>query len=48
MPQIVGDFNINLLDYEKRKKVQEFLNLIYELISLPESPGKAPPQLNIS
>ena len=43
MPQIAGDFNMNLLDYEKRKKVQEFLNVIYELISLPESPGKAPP-----
>ena len=24
-----GDFNMNLLDYEKSKKVQEFLNLIY-------------------
>ena len=23
-----GDFNVNLLDYEKRKKVQEFLNHI--------------------
>ena len=25
-----GDFNMNLLDYEKSKKVQEFLNLIYK------------------
>ena len=24
-----GGFNMNLLDYEKNKKVQEFLNLIY-------------------
>ena len=43
MPQIAGDFNMNLLDYEKCKKVQEFLNVIYELISLLESPGKVPP-----
>ena len=25
-----GGFNMNLLDYEKSKKVQEFLNLIYK------------------
>ena len=30
MLHITGDFNMNLLDYEKCKKVQEFLNLIYE------------------
>ena len=26
---IADDFNMNLLDYEKCKKVQEFLNFIY-------------------
>ena len=30
MLHIAGDFNMNLLDYEKCKKVQEFLNLVYE------------------
>ena len=30
MLHIARDFNLNLLDYEKRKKVQKFLNLIYE------------------
>ena len=27
---IAGDFNLNLLDHEKNKKVQDFLNLIYQ------------------
>ena len=54
MLHIAGDFNMNLLDCEKCKKVQEYLNLIYEnsmipkLISLPESSSKALPQLTIS
>ena len=50
-----GDFNVNLLDYEKRKKVQEFLNHIYEDSMIPTSnkltrvsPGRVPPQLTIS
>ena len=30
MLRIADDFNMNLLDYEKCKKIQEFLNLIYE------------------
>ena len=30
MLQIAGDFNMNLLDYEKCEKVQKFLNRIYE------------------
>ena len=49
------DFNVNLLDYEKRKKVQEFLNHIYEDSMIPTSnkltrvsPGRVPPQLIIS
>ena len=54
MLHIAGDFNMNLLDYEKCKKVQEYVNPIYEnsmipkLISLPESSSKALPQLTIS
>ena len=51
MLHIAGDFNVNLLDYEKCKKVQEFLKFVHENsmipISLPESPHKAPPQLTI-
>ena len=50
-----GDFNVNLLDYEKRKKVQEFLNHIYEDSMIPTSnkltrvsPGRVPLQLIIS
>ena len=35
MLHIAGDFNMNLLDYEKCKKVQEFLNLIYENSMIP-------------
>ena len=27
---IAGDFNLNLLDYDKNKKVQHFLNLTYQ------------------
>ena len=27
---IAGDFNLNLLDHNKNKKVQDFLNLIYQ------------------
>ena len=26
---IAGDFNLNLLDHENSRKVQDFLNLIY-------------------
>ena len=51
MLHIAGDFNVNLLDYEKCKKVQVFLKLLHEnsmiAISLPESPDKALPQLTI-
>ena len=51
MLHIAGDFNVNLLYYEKCKKVQEFLKLVHEnsmiSISLPESPHKTPPQLTI-
>ena len=32
---IAGDFNLNVLDYEKCNKVQEFLNLIYEHSMIP-------------
>ena len=35
MLHIAGAFNINLLDYEKCKKVQEFSNLIYENCMIP-------------
>ena len=35
MLHIAGDFNMNLLDYEKSKKVLEFLNLIYENSMIP-------------
>ena len=35
MLHIAGDFNMDLLDYEKCKKVQEFLNLIYENSMIP-------------
>ena len=35
MLHIARDFNLNLLDYEKRKKVQKFLNLIYENSMIP-------------
>ena len=35
MLHIAEDFNMNLLDYEKCKKVQEFLNLIYENSMIP-------------
>ena len=35
MLHIAGGFNMNLLDYEKCKKVQEFLNLIYENSMIP-------------
>ena len=35
MLHITGDFNMNLLDYEKCKKVQEFLNLIYKNSMIP-------------
>ena len=35
MLHIAGDFNRNLLDYEKCKKVQEFLNFIYENSMIP-------------
>ena len=27
---IAGDFSLNLLDYDKNKKVRDFLNLIYQ------------------
>ena len=35
MLHIAGDFNLNLLDYEKCKKVHEFINLIYENSMIP-------------
>ena len=35
MLHIVGDFNMNWPDYEKCKKVHEFLNLIYENSMVP-------------
>ena len=36
MLHIAGNFNLNLLDYEKCKKVQNFLNLIYENSMIPK------------
>ena len=30
-----SDFNMNLLDYEKCKKVREFLNFMYENSMIP-------------
>ena len=35
MPHVAGDFNINLLDYRICRKVQEFLNLMYENSMIP-------------
>ena len=35
MLHIAGDFNMNLLDHERCKKVQEFLNLMYENSMIP-------------
>ena len=35
MLHIAGDFNMNLLDYEKCKKVQQFLNPVYESSMIP-------------
>ena len=32
---IAGDFNLNLLDHDTNKKVQEFLNLIYQNSLIP-------------
>ena len=34
--ELAGDFNINVLDFETNKKVQDFLNLMfcYNMISL--------------
>ena len=44
MLHLAGDFNMNLLDYEKRKKVQEFLNLICEnsMIATINKPTRVP------
>ena len=33
--QFAGDFNLNLLDYDKNKKVRDFLNLIYQNGMIP-------------
>ena len=37
---LAGDFNINSLDFETNKKVQDFLNLMfcYNMISLTNKP----------
>ena len=35
MLHIAGDFNMNLFDYENCKKVQEFLNLVYDNSIIP-------------
>ena len=35
MLHIASDFNMNLLDYEKCKKVREFLNFMYENSMIP-------------
>ena len=32
---IAGDFNLNLLDHDKNKKVRDFLNLIYQNGMIP-------------
>ena len=32
---IAGDFNLNLLQHDKNKKVQNFLNLIYQNFMIP-------------
>ena len=32
---IAGDFNLNLLDHENSRKVQDFLNLIYQNGMIP-------------
>ena len=32
---IAGDFNLNLLDHENRRKVQDFANLIYQNDMIP-------------
>ena len=49
MLHIAADFNMNLLNYEKCKKISYMKLISYQqLISLPESPSKAPPQMTIS
>ena len=32
---LAGDFNINLLDFETNKKVQSFVNLMFEFSMIP-------------
>ena len=32
---IAGDFNVNLLDHDEIKKIQDFLNLIYQNCMIP-------------
>ena len=34
-PFLAGDFNINLLDFETNKKVQSFVNLMFEFSMIP-------------
>ena len=31
----MGDFNINLLDFDKNKRVQSFLNLMFQFSMIP-------------
>ena len=32
---LAGDFNINLIDFETNKKVQSFVNLMFEFSMIP-------------
>ena len=32
---LAGDFNINVLDFEQNKKIQNFLNLIFQFVLVP-------------
>ena len=42
---IAGYFNLNLLDYDKNKKVQGFLNLIYQKPPTIKRPTRATKKL---
>ena len=32
---LIGDFNVNLLDFEKNKRVQSFVNLMFQFGMIP-------------